>query len=76
MNDYKEGERNGFKIAHLKKKLQDAHGNACSQCGCTKEIEAHHIVPVASGGKDTLDNLQLLCRICHLKIHGRGKGNG
>ena len=43
----------------------------CVECGrpCVKSKQAHvdHVVPKASGGKDTMDNLQLLCDSCHAK---------
>ncbi len=29
----------------------------------------HHIIPKNSGGKDTIDNLSLLHRICHRQLH-------
>lgn len=63
--------RNGFRIAYLKKKLQDMHGETCSHCGEVGGVEAHHILPVAEGGADTIDNLTLLCKSCHYTAHGR-----
>jgi hypothetical protein len=40
--------------------------SACFACGCvTKHLDRAHIKPVISGGSDNLDNLHLLCKICH-----------
>lgn len=45
----------------------------CQMCGATAEngarLEVDHIIPKASGGKDTNDNLRVLCFDCN-----RGKG--
>lgn len=40
----------------------------CKECGATKEqkmLHADHILPVAQGGADELDNLQTLCDNCN-----------
>lgn len=43
----------------------------CVKCGATPsvdhrvELEVDHIVPVARGGRNSLDNLQTLCRNCN-----------
>lgn len=34
-------------------------------------MEIHHIIPVAEGGTDALENLQLLCAECHTDTHRR-----
>ena len=41
----------------------------CKECGKGKEtstLHADHIIPVAQGGSDELDNLQTLCQACNL----------
>jgi hypothetical protein len=45
----------------------------CQKC-CKKEtrLEAHHIVWVSKGGKDSIYNLITLCEDCHDKIHRTG----
>jgi hypothetical protein len=35
----------------------------------TPYLELHHIVSLATGGKDTLSNLAVLCPNCHRKMH-------
>jgi len=45
------------------------HGR-CRHCGSKQWLEYDHIKPFSLGGKNTVDNLQLLCRRCNEK-----KGN-
>ncbi len=40
-------------------------GNACTECGATENLEAHHICAVKCGGTPEMDNLQTLCAVCH-----------
>ena len=63
----------GFRILgkfDLEGLLQRSHGN-CEACGSNKKLLVHHI------NKDTadnrLENLQLLCRGYHNKVHLRPK---
>jgi hypothetical protein len=46
----------------------------CCNCGA-RATHAHHIVPIAVGGLDTLDNLASLCDECHGSVHGVDFGN-
>jgi 5-methylcytosine-specific restriction endonuclease McrA len=41
--------------------------NACRSCGSKESLEVDHIIPVALGGYEDLDNLQTLCYDCHKK---------
>jgi RNA-directed DNA polymerase len=49
----------------------------CPICGESlfneEEIETHHIVPVAQGGLDDLENLQHLHKACHKQEHSKSK---
>lgn len=38
----------------------------CAWCGATKSLTVDHIVPLAAGGSNRLNNLQCLCRNCNL----------
>jgi RNA-directed DNA polymerase len=40
-----------------------------------EEIETHHIVPVAEGGRDDTENLQHLHKTCHKQVHSKTKQN-
>lgn len=46
-------------------------GRRCTKCGNGStpgnHLNAHHIVPVARGGKTVLYNLKTLCASCHSK---------
>jgi phage terminase large subunit GpA-like protein len=42
---------------------------ACAQCGSCAELEWHHRKYWSEGGDDSQENLQVLCRPCHLVIH-------
>ncbi len=42
----------------------------CRQCGrvvLPSDAECDHIVPLADGGADEVENLQTLCKDCHLE---------
>jgi 5-methylcytosine-specific restriction endonuclease McrA len=41
------------------------------RCGSKYFLEFHHLVPVAHGGKNTLENLTTLCSSCHRRWHLR-----
>jgi 5-methylcytosine-specific restriction endonuclease McrA len=41
--------------------------NICRHCYFNFNI--HHIIPKSSGGKDIIDNLSLLHKICHRQLH-------
>jgi hypothetical protein len=42
----------------------------CKLCNKkSNHLENHHIIPIARGGKDTKENLILICTECHSKAH-------
>ncbi len=50
-----------------------ARYGACGGCGADMWIcDGHHIRPVSQGGHTDIDNLMLLCWICHQKVHRHG----
>ncbi len=40
---------------------------ACCNCGARTELQLDHVIPLALGGTNVADNLELLCRTCNLK---------
>ena len=46
--------------------LKERHGNKCGMCGDSfGHAELHHRKPKCTGGDGHIDNLVLLCRMCH-----------
>lgn len=43
----------------------DKLGNRCVACGATNNITIDHIIPLAKGGTNCIDNLQPLCHSCN-----------
>jgi len=44
----------------------------CRDCGRKKKkesFEIHHIIPISKGGTNLINNLILLCPVCHKKRH-------
>jgi len=37
----------------------------CSRCGSQRDLTADHILSLADGGQNTLDNIMVLCRSCN-----------
>jgi len=42
-----------------------ALGGKCSVCGSTSSLEIDHKIPSWNGGKNEIENLQILCLKCH-----------
>lgn len=64
----KEFNRPSFK-AYLYKEL----GENCINCGSNDGVEYHHIVPIANGGTNKIQNIVPLCCRCHQAVHGARK---
>jgi 5-methylcytosine-specific restriction endonuclease McrA len=52
----------------LRQAALDRADGRCEHCGSPAH-DAHHIVPRALGGADTMDNLEALCSECHQAMH-------
>jgi hypothetical protein len=42
-------------------------GGVCKNCGATDDLEFDHIIPVAKGGSNMENNIELLCKHCNSK---------
>jgi 5-methylcytosine-specific restriction endonuclease McrA len=45
-------------------------GRKCNLCGYDQDesnLNVDHIMPLALGGSDAVTNLQILCKVCHIK---------
>jgi hypothetical protein len=48
-----------------RREVMERDGHACRSCGSRTHLEIDHVVAVAHGGSDEIDNLQTLCRTCN-----------
>ena len=46
----------------------------CQECGCSNDLQVHHIIPASEGGSDDLENLITLCTDCHSDKHPHQSG--
>ena len=53
----------------VKKWIKDLLPKRCMNCGSTKDLQYHHIVPYSVGGNEVPSNISVLCIDCHSKIH-------
>lgn len=64
--------------AHLRKKAK-AHRkelafrqeNLCAHCGAPSfaALQIHHRLSIRRGGTSDIENLELICNACHVKVH-------
>jgi len=47
--------------------ILDKYDNKCLQCGSSENLEADHVIPIAKGGSNSIENIQPLCRSCNRK---------
>ena len=40
--------------------------STCKKCNSNKDLHIDHIVPITKGGKNTVENVQVLCRTCNI----------
>ena len=51
------------------------HGTYCVNCGSSEEVDLHHIVPIAKGGTNNIQNIVPLCRKCHMAVHDKTRSH-
>ena len=44
----------------------------CGNCGTDRDLTADHVIPRSKGGRNTLDNVRVLCRKCNASKKDRG----
>ena len=49
------------------KELRELQGGGCAVCGQDYDLECDHVIPISIDpfSRNTIDNLQLLCKACH-----------
>jgi hypothetical protein len=57
--------------AALRRTVMERDGYRCRHCGTGVNLSIDHIYPVAHGGTDDLDNLQVLCCPCNSRKGAR-----
>ncbi len=50
----------------VRQRVWQRYGGRCAECSADQYLEFDHIVPVAKGGSNTDNNVQLLCRKCNV----------
>jgi hypothetical protein len=55
----------------VRQRVWQRYGGRCAECGARDYLEFDHIIPVAKGGSNSENNVQLLCRRCNLKKSAR-----
>jgi hypothetical protein len=50
----------------IRQRIWQKYGGRCAECDADTYLEFDHIVPVAKGGSNSEENVQLLCRKCNL----------
>jgi hypothetical protein len=49
-------------VKHL---VWNRDGGCCANCGASSDLQYDHVIPLALGGSNSLNNLQLLCGPCN-----------
>ena len=53
-------------------KLYEEQHHNCAECEQELSLDKlvlHHTIPIKQGGEDTIDNVTLVCQVCHKKLH-------
>lgn len=54
----------------IRQRLFDERGKICEKCKLTEDIHVHHLNYKRLGGKERNSDLQVLCKKCHMELHG------
>lgn len=44
-------------------------GPFCTYCKSEEKLHLHHIIPLSRGGANRIENLEVVCHVCHRKLH-------
>jgi hypothetical protein len=62
-----EADRSRYIPRDVRQRVWQRYGGRCVECQSEQYLEFDHIIPVARGGNNAENNVQLLCRNCNLK---------
>jgi 5-methylcytosine-specific restriction endonuclease McrA len=60
--------------ARLRSEILERDGWRCQKCGCSKNLDVHHVTRRSALGDDAETNLITLCRECHQILHRATSG--
>ena len=67
----------GRRLAALRRRMLDAAGHRCSECGGgAGKLELHHVKEVRDGGDDSDGNILVLCFHHHRALHAGARTPG
>jgi predicted restriction endonuclease len=64
---YREKRGSGWAQSRFRAQVLKRAGGRCAVCGTTVGVEAHHRVPVSTGGSHDPSNGVALCRLHHVR---------
>jgi 5-methylcytosine-specific restriction endonuclease McrA len=59
----------GKPYAQLRREILERDGWRCQKCGCSKNLDVHHLRRLSALGDDVEPNLITVCRECHQNLH-------
>lgn len=62
-------ENNSYEHTKAKDLAKINENYVCELCGSNKDVEGHHIDDVAFDGEAEEENILVVCKLCHDKIH-------
>ncbi len=70
--------RNNYSYRKWREAVLDKGGYKCTNCGCTEDLQAHHIKEFAKypALRFEVSNGITLCRECHRALHKKERENG
>lgn len=51
--------------------MLDIYNHKCDTCGSPNNLQVHHKTYERFGGDELVTDLQVLCKNCHARVHGR-----
>ena len=60
----------GPRAARFRRRILTRDAYRCRRCGMAGKLEVHHIIEVSRGGSEfDAENVEVLCRDCHIRHH-------